>query len=151
MTANCLRRTSILDFIKSDVITLITVHFKNPFYVLETSLYCVFYSANYLLNDPCTPLEYQRLITLPNTSTNTGATTTDDVQTNLFMLHSMSNLENTDNMFFLMGWPLTPSRHITQYWHGIYDEDVNLSLLLRHGGTRREINTHLTTCHWLDF
>lgn len=37
MTAHCLRRTSIFVFIviKSDVIILITVHFKNPFYVLE--------------------------------------------------------------------------------------------------------------------
>ena len=68
MTAHCFRRTSIFDVIKSDVITLITVHFKDPFYVLEKisdgmflwnfnwlwRQMCVLFNfIHYLLNDPC--------------------------------------------------------------------------------------------------
>ena len=67
VTIHCLPRT-LFDVIKSDVITLVTVHLKNSFYVLKSisdwmilwnlnllwgHLCVLFNFIHYLLNDPC--------------------------------------------------------------------------------------------------
>ena len=68
MAVLCWRRTSIFDITKSDVITMVTAHFKNPFCVLESisdgmflwnfnelwrHLCVLFNFIHYLLIDPC--------------------------------------------------------------------------------------------------